>query len=127
MQSIIIVTTPYYSCTYAFYFPEKMNNNLLVPALLLFSLFVTSSAYLDGAGGESCYNHSVVHTVVLPTETVITPSSTCNDPCGYQLYLIGEIGENSTLVMNASDSQDFVYKLNTTYLCEFLLHCALCT
>ena len=96
-----------------------MSNNLLVPALLLFSLFVTSSAYLDGADSESCYNHSVVHTVILPTETVITPSSTCNDPCGYQLYLIGELGENRTLVMNASNSSIFEYKLNTTYLCEF--------
>ena len=110
--------------TYAFYFiPEKMNNNLLVPALLLLSLFATSSAYLDGAREESCYDHSIIHTVDLGGGEVINdPSTVCNTPCGYQLYVVGERAENGTLIeYETSTTTSFEYKLNTTYQCEFFI------
>ncbi|XP_064406768.1 uncharacterized protein LOC135351637 isoform X2 [Halichondria panicea] len=94
-----------------------MNNNLLVPALLFLSLFATSSAYLDGARNESCYNHSIVHTVDLGGGEVINdPSTVCNTPCGYQLYVVGERAENGTLTKyETNTTTSFEYKLNTTY------------
>ncbi|XP_064402412.1 adhesion G protein-coupled receptor E3-like isoform X2 [Halichondria panicea] len=93
-----------------------MNNNLLVSTLLLLSLFATSFAYLDGAREESCYDHSIIHTVDLGGGEVINdPSTVCNTPCGYQLYVVGEIAENGTLINNEIDPSSFMYKLNTTY------------
>ena len=100
-----------------------MNNNLLVSTLLLLSLFATSFAYLDGAREESCYDQSIIHTVDLGGGEVINdPSTVCNTPCGYQLYVVGEIAENGTLINNEIDPSSFMYKLNITYQCEFLLH-----
>ncbi len=94
-----------------------MNGQLAVLALFLFSFFSVSFARINGARSESCYTHSIIHSVTIMGATLTEPSQVCS-PCGYALDVVERIEENGQTV-SETDPNNFVYHYNTTYRCKF--------
>ncbi len=94
-----------------------MNRQLALAILVVFSLFATSFAYLDGARNESCYDHSISHPVTIVGTVIIDPSVECVDPCDYQLDVVERIEDGGQTVAE-TDPKNFTFEFNTTYRCE---------
>ena len=84
--------------------------SLLFLASLSLSCFPVSLSYRDGARSESCYNMLVMHTNF--AGQIVSPV-TCDNPCQYQLTMVGRV-----------DTQNILLETNsTTYQCGEIYHC----